>query len=305
MVHSLAKITSVLPSPRRVYPASKKISKDNFDKLSEKFRVYKDLVVNHQDKHGFIMAEECDSLLYSSLLSCTGIKVDINSARCEHGRWHRRPTYLPECWEGPGHRGSTTSRDMMLGLMWHLYHNKDLDSAEALYQYAKSHNFVMGFGDPARLVLMPGLESLLCSLIHKLGGKRRFFSSDQLNFWPTSLTGYEVHLLMLHSLLKGEIFGHVDTRIMKAYKYYAKKNARNPLHQYAYNLYTSGDFDQIAEILLDESLWPSDRLPTSLNRSNEWLPARDCDDSYKPREWPVDEFSGGDFLFMAWLILRS
>jgi hypothetical protein len=69
-----------------------------------------------------------------------------------------------------------------------------------------------------------------------------------------------------------------------------------------YNKYRDGNQQQAIDILLDESLFPSDRLPTARdNRCEEYLWQRDDD----PKDWgPCDSdrvHDGVDFLFAAYI----
>jgi hypothetical protein len=305
VVHLIAKLTSFVPTLKsKMYPFKVSLESSLKKQLEQKFEKYKELIKKHQDQHGFIATDRCDSLLYSSLLSCVIDNIDICAARDAEGWWHRRPLSHPQCF--PFESKSSISRDMIVGLVWYLYHNKNLKVAEETLQLYKKHNYVMGQGDPARIVLMPGLESTLAEIIYRLGGRDRWITRHQLQVWSKNLTDYEVHLLILHALLQGELLGSLKSNIVEVFKAYAERNPCNPLHQFAYRLYTDGNMNDVVTILLDESLWPADRLPKRKDRSSSWLNAHDCDDNYLPTEEDADrEHSGGDFLFVAWLILKA
>lgn len=306
LIHCIGKITALIPDfNKKIEPPKVYLDSALKLKLEEKYDRYKEMIKGHQDEHGFIITERCDSLLFSSLLSCSLNNVNIKAARDSQGWWHRRPLSYPNCF--PNSSASSISRDMITGLIWYLYFNKDLTAAEETLELYKKHSFVMGQGDPSRLILMPGLEATIASIIYKLGGKSRWFTRHQRQTYPKNLTGYEVHLLVLHALLISRLSGHIRSNVLDSFKAYAEKNPCNALHQFAYSLYIDGNMNMVTELLLNEGWWPTDRLPTNRDRDSEWLTSRDCDYGYSPspNPSPIKEFTGGDFIFVAWLVLES
>lgn len=274
------------------------------DKLIDKSIKYSTLL--KRDSSGWIMAEDCDALLYNGLMACTN-NVRITVARDKDGWWYRRPIYYPECYECGG-SGSSISRYMLTGLMWYLWHNGDIFSADDLYKHAKLHSFVMGKGDQAILIMMPGLESTLANIIYKLGGKNHFLARHQFRAWPDNLDHYELHLLMLEMALFHMMHGYLPKRAVESLKKYAAKNPGNPLHQLLLSLYTDGDLNRVVDILLDEAYFPADRLPNRGDRKVGWLPSRDSySDDYEPATDGdlSEEHTGGDLIWMAWLVLRN
>lgn len=270
-------------------------------KLKAKMTIYKTLLPKHQDQFGFVMTDKCDSTLYSGLLGSVGVGVDIKAARLANGFWERRP--LNPCY-GSGSK-SSFSRDMLVGLLWWIWRNKDLKLAEELYQHFKQNNFVMGLGDPSRLLVMSGLEATLAEIIFKLGGKNHFLARRQSQSWPLTLRGYEVHLSMLHLLLVGELKGGITKDMMKSLEHYGKDSCF-AIVQFAYGLYVSGDLSQAAQTLLNSNLWPDNRLPTNKDRSADWLHTQDNPNDYKSSpDNDVHEFAGADFIFYGSLVLED
>ena len=304
-IHALSKITALYPDLSKKH--KKKgytLRKDLATQLREKLDLYQKLVKKHQNESGFVMHSHCDSTLYSGLLSVAVDNVHLYDARDHAGYWLRRNTELP-CY--PNGSRSSTSRDMMLGVYWWLWEHRQGAIAESTLIHAKNNNYVMGLGDPSRLLMMPGGEATLAEICYKLGGKNRWFTRNQIQSWSKKLQGYEVHLLVQHALLRGNIKGYISDNAFKALEHYASINPHNPLYTYAHSLYSGGDMNSTVELLLQENLWPSDRLPTSQDRSSDWVISRDYGHDWVPHPKKLEnkEHPGADFIVVAHQILRD
>lgn len=293
--------------------------------LQEKYELYKHLIEEQQDQHGFIYSDECDSLLFSGLVGCVpGVSVDIDAAKDANGAWHRRPTDLPECcsldhwslWERLKKclaaktmdtkvlakifetGGSTISRDMFMGLAWYAWANKRLDISESVIKYALSHKFIMGIGSPTRTFMTPGLLSTFAMISYKLGGPKHWFLRNLPQYESSKVTDFQAHLSVLHILLRRQITGDKTYGQDIAADQY-KRQGHNPLFAYA-----AGDAEWAEMVLMNEKFWPNDRLPNNHDRSSNWLNQRDFGTDWLPEGGPTETFSGGDFLFVAWLLLQ-
>ena len=279
------------------------------EKLAGKYDVYLNLIKKKQDKSGFILTEKCDSLLFSGLIgSLPELDVDITEAYNRSTRlWKRRPLYYEPCY--PNHSKSTISRDMLLGLAWYSWFNKRKDIADNIIKTTFEHWGIVGkqksLEGLSRVIMSPTLLSTFAWISYKLGGPSR----PLLRFPPAivgyKLEGYRAHLAVLHALLRIKI-QKVDTGLpimhnfyYKAFDYHQKRQPQNPLYAAA-----SCNNALAIDILLDETLWPSDRLPTTLDRKSSWLLQKDYGDSWKPEKSWV-EHTGGDFLFAAALVLNK
>ena len=280
------------------------------EKLGKKYELYLKLIKEkgHIDKHGFILTEACDSLLFSGLLGCLpGISTDITKAYNRHTQlWKRRPLTYEPCY--PNHSKSTISRDMMLGLAWYCWINKRKDIAEQVIKTTINKWGIIGKYKNAegfsRVIMTPGLLSTFCWISYKLGGPSRRF----LRLPPAIISyrnkGYRAHLTVLHALLREKIIKKSDGFNLesfiyhKAFSYQHNRQPMNPLYSFA-SCHNSSAID----VLMDERFWPNERLPTTLDRKGEWLPQRDFEgSSWKPdRSWV--EHTGADFLFVAALVL--
>lgn len=303
-IHRLAKLSAFIPDFSKQYKKKRfKLDSKLEIKLRKKLQLYQELIQSHKDQHGFIMHNHCDSLLYTGLFSVASNDMDIRAARDEDGYWYRRGIDCP-CY--PNGSKSTISRDMMLGLYWYLWEHRKLNLAESILGHAKRNNYVMGLGDPARLLMMPAGEATLAEICNQLGGNKRWFTRRQMQNWPLSLEGYEIHLLVQHVLLRGNILGQIPANAYKALGHYASQNPHNPLHTFAHASFSDGNMNETARLLLQENLWPAKQLPTSANRKNDWIISRDDGDNWQPSaKQPPDEHPGADFIVIAHQILRG
>lgn len=293
LLHSVSKLF-ISPFTFKKYKIKHEdVDKRLLSKLDNKFKIYKAFIKHHQDENGFILSEHCDSLLYTGLLSDVLSDVKIRSAQDMEGYWHRRskPCY-------PKHSKSTISRDMLLGLYWYIWQSGSKEMADELLVHAKRNSYVMGLGDPARLLMMPSGEATLAEICYRKGGKNRWFTRHQLQAYPKNLKGYEVHLLVQHILLRGEVVGYIDSSAYSALEHYAYKHPHNALYQAAYALYAGG-INDVMRILLSDHLWPYNKLPTTKNYSSDWVISRDMGADWMPADGKEKQHTGGDFLCAA------
>jgi len=270
--------------------------------------------------------DDCDSLLFESLRGCVkGQNPDIDAAF--NGRWWRRPhgwqnqcynaslatneeSFLMKCLRITAlklsfpkvsleeiikenwYRGSTISRDQLVGLAWYALHNNRLDISEGVIDYALKHGGKMGDGDPTRTNIMPSLLATFAWVSYKLGGPSR----PWLRWVQVSTgkcVGFEAHLQTLHILLRSEMRGWRTDKERTALQWQYDRVPANPLFALAV-----GDF-RSAEISLGESyLWPEDRLPTNHDRKEPYLPQRDQGKDWMP-DLDADKIThpGSDYIF--------
>jgi hypothetical protein len=280
---------------------------ETYEYLKPKKDLYLKLSHSMQDEHGFVESNECDSLLFTALYGAAGLpNLDILAARDQNGMWHRRPIERP-CFKNGVDYGapSTISRDMFVGLFWYLWATKDFQKSNELLEYGKKHDFIMGYGDPTRIFMTPALSGTLAEIVYRTSGNNpdyNYLMRFNPQKWPESITDYELHLSVLHILLRGEMFGGITDGMMSSLKYAYNHNPKNPLFSYAYHVYTDGDVTEAGNLLLDEALWPSNRLPMSKDRKSHWVLERDPGKDWKPDYGSNKVFTGGDLVFVAWLM---
>jgi len=283
------------------------------DQLKSKIKLYTELYKAHQDRYGFIDTKKCDSLLFTGLLgSVLPDRINITAARKPDGQWCRRPLVngVDTCFE-LNNTKSSISRDMLLGLLWFIWRNKRLDLATDLWNYAVKNNLKMGsaatIGSVASLYLTPNILSTLALIIDKLGGKNNIKCSwlSIIRKLPISVVknnGYRAHLDILLLALRAELLGKIENKDIVKYQF--ERVPKNALFSYVYERWIENNtkYPKTIANLMDDKLFPSDRLPTSRDRDTEWLWQRD------PEEWIpykgkwADKFNGCDFLFVAKLV---
>ncbi len=258
--------------------------------MEDKFKLYLKEVPLTQDRYGFIYSDECDSLLFTSLVGCVpGTAVYIEAAFDKRDQqWKRRPIAMPACY--PDHSKSSISRDMLIGLAWYTYTNDRLDLSEQVIRYALAHYFVMGQGPLSRTFMTPGLLSTYAWISYRLGGPSRPWLRYLPQIESNKVTDYQAHLSVLHILLRNKLMGKDKYADLLAF--HANRNPENALFQFA-----AGRVDKAYTILNNRQYFPEDRLPRKSDRKGPWLWERDYGDNYQPTD-SEKVLSGGDFLFV-------
>lgn len=265
-------LTACGSSGKRTPPA---VPRSASQLLAEKADLYARLLPARLGPSGFLYTEQCDSALFSGLLQAAApeLGTDIRSARDESGQWHRRPVSMTECYQA-GLSKSSISRDMFTGILWALFASGDLESARSTLQYARDNNYIMGSGDPARIALMPNLTRVLANIVHNLGGDSSAEQSLPTSY-PVDLVDYEAHIQMWQILLDARIHGGVTAEQMDVIRDKYTRYPMNPIYVAAYHKYTDGDQTEATQLLLNEAMYPADRLPDHTNSCDYWPLSRD------------------------------
>jgi hypothetical protein len=257
-------------------------------KIKAKAELYKSL---HK---GWAHQGGCDSLGFTSLCKMSGgcQDVDIYEAEGEPGRWYRNPG--KRCYD-EGQSKSDISKDMLMMLFPYLYATGGKQNLREIYEYGKANGNVMGRGPLSRTFMTPPMVFLLQRMIG--------FNVSEVTSELKEVTkaGFEKHLDAISLLSKAMVGGGVDAIQYEEIRKYAEDNPKNALFVGLYRKYRDGNQQQVIDILLDESLFPSDRLPTARDRCEEYLWQRDDD----PKDWgPCDSdkvHDGVDFLLAAYV----
>jgi hypothetical protein len=191
------------------------------------------------------------------------------------------------------------SRDMLVGLLvYATFRSSHL--AWQILNSIKKQNYVMGVGDPSRLIMMPGLERSFAKLA---SANSTIIKSHQP--WNGKLKGYAVKLELLHIMCLGKIDGGITESALACLKKYSDSSKDDILALLLYSFY-SGDqsaFKQATSLLLDEKLFPKNRLPTSKDRSVDWFwNAQNPNDAAPSDNDEISEHPGMDFLFYMWVL---
>lgn len=263
--------------------------------LEAKFNLYRTLIKEQQDEHGFLPSFGCDSLLFSCLVGCVpGINVNVWAA-FDGEKWHRRPVSQGCCY--PKESASTTSRDMLVGLLFFAYVNKDLAISESIISYALKHFGVMGKGPLSRTLMTPSLLSTAAWVSYRLGGPSRAWLRWIPYIGSKNVADYQAHIQVLHLLLRQRLGATRSVEASTCYGYHEHRQFRNGLFLYAC------DYRYSAHATIEHALeFPVGRLPTSADRKEGWLWQRDYGPDWLPAEGPVKYHTGGDFLFLYALL---
>lgn len=214
---------------------------------------------------GWVDVDKCDSLLFTALAEAVHPSgVDITAAEVSPGRWLRRPAHLPECWAA-GESRSTISRDGLLGVMFWAWRHNRLDVAERLWEYGARRDWFMGDDDVGgfHTYFTPAYVGTLAKLIERLGGPARLQALTPVD-WTLADEPHEAHLQAIHAQLRRELFGGLSRDADDMLWTHRRREPANPLYAVLV-----GDSPS-----LPATLWPTDRLPTSADRCESWLPQR-------------------------------
>jgi len=254
--------------------------------IAAKAELYKSL---HTDwAHG----RGCDSVGFSALCRLSGGCKDvvITDAEGEPGRWYRNPE--KNCY--PDNSKSDISKDMFMMLFPYLYATNDKQNLKEIYDYGKANGWIMGRGYISRTYMTPPMVFLLQRMIG--------FNYSEIpeSSKQVQKAGFEKHLDAISLMLKGMIGDGLDPIQYEEIRQYAQESPENALFQALYNKYRDGNQSKAIEILKNEKYFPSDRLPTSADRCEEYLWQRDTGSDWEPCDQGKTH-DGVDFLLAAYV----
>lgn len=219
---------------------------------------------------GWPSPEDCDGLLWAGMAKAAGLQVDLHLAEYEAGRWHRRPP--PACWDGEDKGSkSTISNDMLIGLLWGLWRDRDTAALTRLANFTQANDFVMGEPFPemaSRVIMKPNVALLLGRALYSTthGQDDRPWRKFPPVFLPVT-QDYEGHLQALAIALLGEINESLARQSLDAtysqnlldinqaaltrLQALAEAEPDNPLYNAVIGIYT-GDFSKAISLLLDD-----------------------------------------------------
>jgi len=240
---------------------------------------------------------KCDSLGFTALGKLAGGMSDVTitdaEAVAEPGRWYRSPEQ--DCFD-LGQSASDISKDMLVMLLPYLFASGDQANLKEMYQYGKSKGWVMGRGPISRTIITPPIIYKLQVMINKVEPV-----SVPVEILSVAKAGFEKHLDVINWMTEALVNGGLSTSDYEQLRQYSEAEPRNALMSALYHKFKDGDQTLTLEILLDETLFPKDRLPTPRDRCEEYLWQRDS----APKDWaPCDKegtHDGVDFLIAAYV----
>jgi hypothetical protein len=236
----------------------------------------------------------CDSLGFTSLCKISGgcSEADIYKAEGDPGRWYRNETH--DCYD-LGQSKSDISKDMFIMLWPYFYLKKDKPALQRIWDYGQANGWVMGRGYYSRTYLTPPLVLVLQEMLI-----RSFADYPEPGPIETTKAGFEKHLDAIAIFTRGLLRGGISDSDYELLRIYSEDNPRNALFLALKNRYKTGDQSETIKILLDESLFPSSRLPNSSDRCEEYLWQRDDGSDWSPCN-SAKIHDGVDFLFAAYI----
>lgn len=265
--------------------------------LSVKRYAYETMLPSVSDPDGFVEFDKCDSVHWSALTAAATRPINIRAVIDGKGKLHRRPPRYEECY--PEHSKSENSRDAFLMVLAYALAWQDLPLVEGIFAYGRDHMWKMGEGPASRTQWTGNLIGLYAQAIEHLGGPSHIERLSPI-LWTKDGEGYEAHLAVVSILAYGKIHGGITEKGYEVLEHHYERQPRNPLYAAAYYRYSGVEDARKSAVasLLDESLWPSDRLPTSAERCEPWLVQRDAEGSgWQPCPEEGRVHGPGDYLF--------
>ena len=241
------------------------------------------------DNDGFIMTDQCDSLLFTSLANPT---ATLEAAEYTSGQWMRRPMTYPDCYS-TGSSRSDISRDMLLGVIYSSYITSNLDRVLRLWKYGESNNWGMSKHGSLHAIYGPEDIALLAQVIYVLSEGENNYSARHVNLpMRYSEFGYVRHLQAIQLWLKDHVYGDISSLDINLLEKYKDESPNNPLFPMVLG------YHPVATKLLMQ--YPQDRLPTSADWCEAWPIQRlDSDKNLQPCPEEGKIHSGGELIFIA------
>jgi hypothetical protein len=173
------------------------------DKLIEQAKEAKDADTS------WILAEDCDSMLWNGKMSCNDKVTWFNPRLAEYpdqvGRYTRRPISKGYCYpkeEGKDGSACTWSRDMGHGLGAYAICKKDLDIVKEHIRFGENHSTagIWDMGEPfadGRALYPPGFSGMWYQMRYALGGDDNVLRKSP-DIYISGLDDYQAHLQVLN-----------------------------------------------------------------------------------------------------------
>lgn len=278
--------------------------------ILSKRALYLDLASTQRDSKGWVDDTRCDGLLFNSLWILGGVDSNLELARLPNtGEW-RRSAYL-DCYAS-GQSRSACSRDGYMGLLHVALTQGRLDWVVDIISDGRTNrnsvgSWVMCEGDPGSTQIYLPEQETIYDIREALGGSANV--GLPLQQVLECRKGFECHLLALYIHLRGRVHGGISAEELVKLRELKDSHPGNALYQALFSTYKDGDQAAASKILLDERLFPSDRLPTSTDRCEPYLWQRFQTVDSKPNpDWSPcpDEknvHAGVDFLIVSAIVL--
>lgn len=157
---------------------------------------------------GWPADNECDGALWAGVARAAGADwVDMTASLRPDGRPTRKP--LRDC-STPDESATTTSNDMITGILLGLQTVGDAESVHRLYQYGERNDWIMGTPEwyISRVLLRPNGVTLMARILYKLTNGQRDYAVRLMPVVYGPVDGdYEGHLLLLSRIIEKKAGG--------------------------------------------------------------------------------------------------
>ena len=178
--------------------------------LEQQYAAKLQLLRNETANHiaGWPTDHECDGALWAGIARAAGAEwVDVAASLQPDGRPTRKP--LRDCVT-PDESATTTSNDMITGILLGLQEAKDAESVLRLYRYGESHDWIMGYPEwyISRVLLRPNGVTLMARILYTLTEGKRDYAIRLAPVVYGPVDGdYEGHLLLLSRIIEKKAGG--------------------------------------------------------------------------------------------------
>ncbi len=244
--------------------------------LAAKRELYASLYQKSLDRYSFV--DGCDGLLFTSLLVASGLNHNLSLAESSQqpGRWYRSADH--NCYPS-GKSRSSISRDMLLGLSLALWQTSDGPAVSRVLDFSLKNKGVLGDAiDGQELAGAATMSPSLLSLYSEMDFRLNGINSQNRGYFPElgkTFLGFEANLLALRLILKSSLYGGLLKTDFNLIAGLVKAQPRNALFQVIFHAMGDGNGDAVADILLDETLFPAKTLPDTSLRCEPYLWQRD------------------------------
>jgi len=275
---------------------------NNLDGVKAKAALYISLQPKVEDIGG-LFHSECDVVGFASLCKAGGGcgTADLFAAESkeEPGRWYRDSTHT--CF--PGGTKAEDSNDMAIMRLVYFAASGNKDAAMRMRTYLENHSWVLGRNDGSGEGVSATQFAYFSTLIDWTGGTTLTVPPESGDSTVSvALPGYRGHLQALNVIFKWKVYSKLSDLDLKILKDLKDRQPRNALYQALYHKFTDGVQDDAIAVLNDERLFPTDRLPDSEGRCEEYIFQRDDGSDWQPCPAEGKIHSGADLLFTVWVL---
>jgi hypothetical protein len=275
------------------------------ERLREKRDLYCELSKPLFKERGHVVSK-CDGALFAALHAVGCGFPDVNRWQADTGQIFRsleRDCFIPPATKNGAN--AEASKDMLQGWLLRQIQLDDPKPVRSFLRFAHDGGgyFCKAIDLQTRIskCLLPPTTAFLMRVFS--GVAKPFKVENDASFTTPE---YTKHLKIIRKLQIAMVYGRVSKTDLRQVRSIAEAQPNNALYQATLAVLSNGDITPAYDLLLNESHWPADALPTSANHCSDYLYQRAED----PGDWePCPErnetYFGTDFIFAATVALRG